>query len=307
MALAQQIQAQKTTGWQLDRRWRAAAPYVFISPFYIIFLAFGLLPILFSLVVSVFDWRGTTPGGYVGLANYRILLNDPSFYKALFNTFYVWVGSVPTMIFLALIFAVFLNSRLVRFRSVFRTLYFLPVVTSLLIAGLIFSLLFSTSFGLANRILELVGIAPINWLADPNWMKVTLILALLWRWTGNDMVLMLAGLQQIPTDLYEAAKVDGATEVQTFWHITVPLMRPVILFDAIISTIGAFNLFAEPFALFGPGGGIEQSGLVTGTLLYQYAFVYFKFGYGSALAWVLAMVIFALSMIQLRLGNRSVD
>src|SRR3954466_7142370 len=150
MAIAQQIQAQRTTGWQLDRWWRAAAPYVFISPFYIIFLAFGLLPILFSLVVSVFDWRGTTPGGYVGLANYRVLLNDPSFYKALFNTFYVWVGSVPTMIFLALVFAVILNSRLVRFRGFFRTLYFLPVVTSLLIAGLIFSLLFSMSFGLVN-------------------------------------------------------------------------------------------------------------------------------------------------------------
>jgi ABC-type sugar transport system permease subunit len=307
MAIAQEIKAQRTTGWQLDRRWRAAAPYVFISPFFIIFLAFGLLPILFSLVVSVFDWRGTTPGAYVGLANYRILLNDPSFYKALWNTVYVWIGSVPTMIFLALVFAVILNSRLVRFRGLFRTLYFLPVVTSLLIAGLIFSLLFSSSFGLVNRVLDPLGIGPINWLADPNWMKVTLILALLWRWIGNDVVLMLAGLQQIPTDLYEAAKVDGASEVQTLWHITVPLMRPVILFDVIISTIGAFNLFAEPFALFGPGGGIEQSGLVTGTLLYQYAFVYFKFGYGSALAWVLAMVIFALSMIQLRLGNRSVD
>jgi cellobiose transport system permease protein len=307
MALAQQIQAERTTGWQLDRRWRAAAPYVFISPFYIIFLAFGLLPILFSLVVSVFDWRGTTPGGYVGLANYRILLNDPSFYRALFNTVYVWLGSVPTMIFLALVFAVILNSRLVRFRGLFRTLYFLPVVTSLLIAGLIFGQLFSTSFGLVNRVLDPLGIGPINWLADPAWMKLTLILALLWRWAGNDMVLMLAGLQQIPPDLYEAAKVDGASEVQMFWQITVPLMRPVILFDAIISTIGAFNLFAEPFALYGPGGGIEQSGLVTGTLLYQYAFVYFKFGYGAALAWVLAMVIFALSMIQLRLGSRSTD
>jgi ABC-type sugar transport system permease subunit len=307
MALAQEIEARQVKGWQLDRWWRAAAPYVFISPFYIIFLAFGLLPIIFSLVVSVFDWRGTTPGGYVGLANYRVLLNDPSFYKAIFNTAYVWIGTVPTMIFLALVFAVILNARLVRFRGLFRTLYFLPVVTSLLIAGLIFSLLFSTSFGLVNQLLALIGIEPVNWLADPNWMKLTLILALLWRWTGNDMVLMLAGLQQIPPDLYEAARVDGASELQMFWRITVPLMRPVILFDAIISTIGAFNLFAEPFALFGPGGGIEQSGLVTGTLLYQYAFVYFKFGYGAALAWVLAMIIFVLTFIQLRLGNRETE
>ena len=308
MALAQQIQARRTTGWQLDRRWRAAAPYVFISPFFIIFLAFGLLPVLFSLVVSVFDWRGTTPGGYVGLANYRILLNDPSFYKALFNTFYVWVGSVPTLIFLALVFAVLLNSPRVRLRGVFRTVYFLPVVTSLVITGLIFSFLLSPTFGLVNRLLEPLGVGPIDWLSDPHWMKVALVLALLWRWTGNDMVIMLAGLQSIPGDLYEAARVDGASGPQTFWQITVPLMRPVILFDAIISTIGTFNLFAEPYVLFGDAnGGVGQAGLVTGTLLYQNAFIYFKFGYGAALAWVIAMIVFVLSMLQLKLGNRGVD
>ena len=157
------------------------------------------------------------------------------------------------MILLALVFAVMLNSQRVRFRGFFRTVYFLPVVTSLVITGLIFSFLFSSSFGLVNRLLEPLGIAPINWLADPTWMKPVLILALLWRWTGNDMVIMLAGLQSIPADLYEAARVDGASGPQMFWHITVPLMRPVILFDAIISTIGTFNLFAEPFVLFGPG------------------------------------------------------
>jgi ABC-type sugar transport system permease subunit len=144
-------------------------------------------------------------------------------------------------------------------------------------------------------------------LADPTWMKPVLILALLWRWTGNDMVIMLAGLQSIPGDLYEAARVDGASGPQMFWHITVPLMRPVILFDAIISTIGTFNLFAEPFVLFGQDGGIGQAGMVTGTLLYLNSFVYFKFGYGAALAWVLALIIFVLSMMQLKLGSREAD
>jgi ABC-type sugar transport system permease subunit len=160
---------------------------------------------------------------------------------------------------------------------------------------------------LANRLLEPFGIASTNMLADPTWMKPVLILALLWRWTGNDMVIMLAGLQSIPGDLYEAARVDGASGPQMFWHITVPLMRPVILFDAIISTIGTFNLFAEPFVLFGQDGGIGQAGMVTGTLLYQNAFVYFKFGYGAALAWVLALIIFVLSMIQLKVGSREAD
>lgn len=306
MALAQTAPLARESARPIDRWWRVVAPYVFVAPFFVVFLAFGLVPIVASLGISLYDWRGTNLGGFVGLGNYRVLLHDPAFLVALRNTFVIWLGSVPTMIFLALLLAAILNSRAVRFRSVFRTVYFLPVVTSLVITGLIFSLLFSSSFGLVNSLLTLFGIPPVNWLADPRWMKTTLILALLWRWTGNDMVLMLAGLQQIPGDLYEAAKVDGASAAQTFWHVTVPLMRPVILFDAIISTIGAFNLFAEPYVLFGPGGGIDQAGLVTGTLLYQNAFVYFKFGYGAALAWVTAMIVIVLSIVQLRLGNREV-
>ncbi len=301
---AQLTHAQRPTVRRRDRWWRAAAPYVFISPFYIIFLAFGLLPIVFSLAVSLYDWRGTTPGMFVGLQNYQVLLRDPAFYKSLWNTVYVWIGSVPPMILLALVFAALLNSRRVRFRSAFRTVYFLPVVTSLVITGLIFGQLFSMSFGLFNSALEALGLSPVNWLSDPTWMKAILVLALLWRWTGNDMVIMLAGLQSIPGDLYEAARVDGATDVQAFWHITIPLMRPVILFDAIISTIGTFNLFAEPYVLFGPGGGMNQAGLVTGTFLYQNSFRYFKFGYASAIAWALAAIIFALSMLQLKLGGR---
>lgn len=291
-----------------QRWWSHLAPYVFISPFYIIFLAFGLLPILFSLVVSLYDWRGTAPSTFVGLQNYQLLLRDPALYKALWNTVYIWVGSVPPMILSALIFAVLINARRTRWRGLFRTVYFLPVVTSLVITGLIFGHLFSPSYGLVNGLLSRMGVAPVNWLAEPAWMKLVLIFALLWRWTGNDMVIMLAGLQSIPQDIYEAAQVDGATEVQAFWRITVPLMRPVILFDAIISTIGTFNLFAEPFVLFGgPGGGIGQAGLVTGTLLYQNSFVYFKFGYGAAIAWVIAAIIIVLSMLQLRLGSRETD
>jgi cellobiose transport system permease protein len=307
MALALPTLARRETARPRDRWWRRAAPYVFVSPFYLIFLAFGLLPIVFSLAVSLYDWRGTAPASFVGAANYQLLLRDPGFFKALSNTVIVWAGSIPPMILLALVFAVLLNSQRVRWRGFFRTVYFLPVVTSLVITGLIFSFLFSSTFGLVNQLLAPLGIAPINWLANPAWMKPVLILALLWRWTGNDMVIMLAGLQSIPADLYEAARVDGASGPQTFWHITVPLMRPVIIFSAIISTIGTFNLFAEPFVLFGPDGGIGQAGLVTGTLLYENAFVYFKFGYGAALAWVVAVIVFILSMIQLKLGSREAD
>lgn len=290
----------------LARWWRVASPYIFISPFYIIFLLFGLLPILFSVGVSLYDWRGTTPGSFVGIDNYRILLRDPALYRSLWNTVVVWLGSTPPIILLALCFAVLLNARLVRFRGLFRTIYFLPVVTSLVVTGLIFGQLFSGSYGLVNSVLERFDVPGVNWLNDPRWMKPALILALMWRWIGNDMVIMLAGLQNIPTDLYEAARVDGASEWQAFWRITVPLMRPVILFDAILSTIGAFNLFAEPYVLFGPEGGMQQAGLLTGTFLYQNSFRFFKFGYASAIAWVLAVIIFALSMLQLKFGSRDV-
>jgi cellobiose transport system permease protein len=287
------------------------APYLFISPFYLIFLAFGLVPIVLSLGVSLFDWQGVAEANFIGLSNFTVLLRDPDFLTALKNTVIVWLGSTVPMVFLALIFASILNSTLVRLRSVFRTIYFLPVVTSLVVTGLIFSLLFSTSYGLVNDVLQLFGIHPINFLSDPTWMKPTLILALLWRWTGNDMVIMLAGLQSIPSDIYEAARVDGATGIQSFWRITVPLMRPIIVFDFIISTIAAFNLFEEPYVLFGGSagniGGTENAGLVTGTLIYQNSFVYFNFGYGAAIAWVVALIIFVLSMLQLKLGNRPVD
>lgn len=304
MSAAPLAQRSRWSTRKLGRWWHSAAPYVFISPFYLIFLVFGLLPIIFSMVVSLYDWRGVQSGSFIGFENYQVLLQDPDFYRALGNTVLIWVGSVPVMILLALVFAVLLNSQRLRFRGVFRTIYFLPVVTSLVVTGLVFGTLFSPSYGLVNSLLAVFGYAPVNWLADPRWMKLTLILALIWRWTGHDMVIMLAGLQNIPTDIYEAARVDGASEGQMFWRITVPLMRPVILFDAIISTIGIFNLFEEPYVLFGPDGGIGQGGLVTGTYLYMHSFRYFKFGYGSAIAWILALIIFALSMLQLRLGSR---
>lgn len=291
---------------QISRRdW---APYAFIAPFYLVFLIFGVFPILFSLGVSVMDWRGIEPGAFIGLGNYLALFQDASFYRALWNTAVIWVGTVPPMILAAVVLAVLLNERTTLFRSLYRTVYFLPVVTSLVITGLVFGQLFSQSFGLINALLGWFGVAPINWLAEPATMKPILILAMLWRWTGNDMVIMLAGLQSIPTEIFEAARVDGASDAQIFLHITLPLLRPVILFDAIISTIGTFNLFAEPYALFGGAtGGVGQAGLVTGTLLYQNAFVFARYGYGSALAWVLAVIVFVLSLLQMRVSDDAVE
>lgn len=293
-------------GSRLNSWWRRATPYVFISPFYILFLLFGLIPILFSIGVSLTDWRGVRVTQFVGLANYIDLFQDPKFFKALVNTLYIWVGSVPPMVFLAVVFAVLINSKTTFFRDIFRTVYFLPIVTSLVVTGLIFSQIFSQSFGMVNNFLAMFGVKPVNWLAEPSLMKLILILALLWRWVGNDMVIMLAGLQSIPEEVNEAAYVDGANERQVFFHITLPLLRPVILFDFITSTIGTFNLFAEPYTLFGGAeGGVRQAALVTGTYLYQNSFVFSKFGYGAAMAWVLAVIIFVLSLIQFRVSDRA--
>jgi len=299
MALAQTTPLARTeTARPLDRWWRRGAPYVFISPFYLVFLAFGLLPIVYSLGVSLYDWRGVTPGSFVGLANYRVLLHDPAFFKALRNTVFVWIGSVPPMIFLALLFAVLLNSRRVRLRGFFRTVYFLPVVTSLVITGLIFSFLLSPTFGVANRLLDPLGIGPIDWLSDPHWMKVALVLALLWRWTGNDMVIMLAGLQSIPGDLYEAARVDGADRGQTFRHITVPQLAPITLFVFVTQCVGALQMWEAPLVL--TFGGPDNSTRTMVYSLYSDAFGNLTMGLATAQSVILLVILMALSAFNLR-------
>jgi ABC-type sugar transport system permease subunit len=283
--------------------WRKAAPYVFISPFYILFLIFGAFPILFSGFISLTDWRGVHSPNVIGLANYRALFADPSFSRALRNVVIIGLGYQPLFLFLALLFATVLNTRSVQFRGFFRTVYFLPTVTSLVVVGLVFGMLFDPKFGMVNYLLSLVGIPAINWITTPGWMRVVVVIALIWRWTGYEMVIMLAGLQSISPVLYEAAKIDGAGVVQSFFRITVPLMRPAILFCVVMSTIGTFNIFDEPYMLYGPSGGNREAGLVPGIFLFRAAFEYFKFGYASSFAYVLGAIIVCLSMVQLWLGR----
>lgn len=285
-----------------DRMWHKAAPYVFISPFYILFLIFGAFPILFSFLISLTDWRGVRPPNFIGLANYRTLFVDPSFLRSLTNIVIIGLGYQPLFLFLALLFATILNTRSVRLRSFFRIVYFLPTVTSLVVVGLVFGMLFDPRFGLVNYLLSLIGIPSINWLTEPGWMRVVIIVALIWRWTGYEMIIMLAGLQSIPMELYEVAKIDGAGVVQSFLRITVPMMRPTILFCVVMSTIGTFNIFAEPYILW-PSGGNREAALVPGVFLFRAAFEYFQFGYASAFSYVLGAIIVFLSVVQLRLGR----
>ncbi|HVU11180.1 MAG TPA: sugar ABC transporter permease [Phototrophicaceae bacterium] len=288
-------------------QWHKLAPYAFISPFFIIFAIFGLFPILFSGYISLRNWTGLNPPIYIGLNNYITLLKDPDFLNALRNTAVLTLISGPLTIGGGLILAVILNSKLVRFRNAFRTIFYLPLVMSLVVAAQVFGLMLANPFGLVNEALSRLGLARVNFLNEPNLTILVLVVLIVWKYIGNDLVIMLAGLQSIPPELNEAALVDGANPLQIFWSITVPLMRPVILFDVVLSTINTFNLFAEPYSLFGVTGGANQSGLVTGLLMYRTSFQFFKFGYGSAMAYVVGLIIFVLSLIQLRIGTRDYE
>jgi ABC-type sugar transport system permease subunit len=285
-------------------RWNKLAPYLFIAPFFIIFAIFGVFPILYSGYISLHDWRGLNPPVYIGLLNYQNLLQDGDFLIALRNTALLLLISGPITVFGGLLLAVLLNNKLIRFRNVFRTIFYLPLVASLVVAAQVFNLLLDNPFGLVNEGLARAGLERINFFQEPNLSLVVLTMLLVWKYIGNDLVIMLAGLQSIPPELGEAAMVDGANGWQVFWYITLPLMRPIILFDIVLSTIGTFNLFAEPYTLFGTTGGINQSGLVTGLLLYRTSFQFFNFGYGSAMAYIFGLIVFLLSLVQLRLGTR---
>jgi lactose/L-arabinose transport system permease protein len=278
-------------------------PYVFIAPFYLLYGALMLYPVVFSFWLSFQDWRGQRGSRFIGLGNFERLLEDDIFWTSLVNTLAIGLMYVPLMLFLALVLAVLLNSALLRLRTFFRAAIFSPFITSLVVMALVFALIYDQQAGILNFLLGLFGVPPIPWTSSAEWSKVSVALLLLWHWTGYNMVLMLAGLQTIPVDLYEAAAIDGASARQRFTAITVPLMRPVILFTAVLSTIGTFRVFAEPYIL--TGGGPSNSSMTVLLYLYNQAFQGFKLGYASALAYVVVGIVFVLSMLQFRfLGQR---
>ncbi|MET1003959.1 MAG: sugar ABC transporter permease [Propionibacteriaceae bacterium] len=274
--------------------------YVAIAPFYLLFLVFGLFPILFSIYLSFTDWDGIGPIKFVGLAQYAYLVADPRFWNAVGNTFIIWFISTIPMLFLALVIAFLLHQN-IRFKSVYRLAFFIPNVTSMVAMAIVFGSVFSDSFGLVNSALTALNAEPVAWLST-NWgIKITIAVIVIWRWTGYNAIIYLAGLQSIPTELYDAAKVDGANTWQIFSTITVPLLRPVILFTVITSTVGGLSLFTEPQILLGNSGGTDEAGMTI--VLYQYnqAFTQFDFGYGSAIAWALFVIASVFAIINWRL------
>ncbi|CDQ38012.1 hypothetical protein M948_07800 [Virgibacillus sp. CM-4] len=273
------------------------APYLFLLPAIVLFIIFTVYPIIYSFLLS-FQTNAEAGRVFVGLDNYIRLFQDRLFYESLANTFIILIFQLPIMLGLAVVLATILNAGFIKLKGFFRVSFFAPAVTSLVAASIIFLLLLNRDYGIVNYLLSMIGMDAIGWLSDPFWAKVSLILVTTWRWTGYNMVIILAGLQNIPSNLYEAASIDGANKIRQFFSITIPQLKPVILFAAIVSTIGTLQLFDEPYTLTN-GGPINATTTIT-MYLYRNGFEYFDFGYGSAIAYVIVILIALLSFIQFK-------
>lgn len=276
------------------------APYVFIAPAVILFAVFMVYPIIYSFILSL-QTQIDGVDKWIGLDNYTQLLGDDKFKQALLNTVWLLLGQVPIMLILAILLAVTLNSRWLKFRGGFRAIYFLPAVTALAAVSIIFRILFQEEDGFVNYILGLIGIGPVPWSTNAFWNTILLILAITWRWTGYNMVIYLSGLQSIPGDLYEAASVDGASKINQFFRITLPLMRPIILFTTIFSTIGTLQIFDESYLL--TRGGPADATMTVGLYLYRTAFQQADFHYASTVAYGLVVIIGILSILQFKFAR----
>lgn len=240
---------------------------------------------------------------YVGINNWARLLNDPTFISALKNTFTYLIVQVPVMIILALIFSVLLNDPTLKFRGLFRTAIFLPAVTSLVAYSVIFKYMFSGN-GIVNQLLMNLSIIsePINFLTDSFWAKIVIILAITWRWTGYNMIFYLSALQNVDKSIYEAARIDGASSIQQFFKITIPMLKPIILFTTITSTIGTLQLFDEVVNI--TGGGPGNSTITISQYIYNLSFEYTpNFGYAATVSYVIVILVVILSAIQFKVAG----
>lgn len=276
---------------------KKTVPYLFVLPIVLIFTVFMIYPILRSLYLSFFE---LVSGSYqfVGIRNYQALLKDETFFKSLFNTMIYLIVQVPVMIGGALLIAVVIEQKFIRGKGFFRTAIFLPSVTALVAYALVFKVLLNGDHGLINYVIRLCGVKPVNWFYEEWPARFAIIISITWRWLGYNMIILLAGIQSIPSDMMEAAEIDGATFWDKLFYITIPMIRPIILFCTITSTIGTLQLFDEPFIL--TGGGPNNATLTMGQLLYNNGFRYLKFGYASAVGYVMTIIIGLLSFFQFK-------
>jgi multiple sugar transport system permease protein len=286
---------------------KRGAAWAFVTPALIVIGVFFLIPVAAGLALSLTDFdiyalADLSSLRFVGLDNYLQLLLTPLFWQALGNTLYFVIVGVPLSIGLSLAAALLLHSRLARFRRFFRTALFAPVVTTIVAVAVVWRYLFHTRYGVVNHVLEQAGIAPVDWLGDPVWAMPTIILLAAWKNFGYNMVILLAGLQAIPGELYEAARIDGASWWRQFVHITLPMLGPTLLMVGILTTAGYFQLFAEPYVM--TQGGPLRSTVSVLYFMYEEGFKWWNFGTASAVALLLFGLVFGVTSLLLHASRR---
>lgn len=300
--------------------------YLYLLPAFVVLGMFSFYPVVKSIYMSFFDWSLLRQQQYfVGFENYQRILSDKVFHQAINNTIRYVIGYVPFSIGLALIVAVLLNSK-IRFRGTLRLAYFLPWVTSSVAISMVWRWIFNQHYGLLNMLLvrlsnmvnavvsfvtlgnypEVWQFSNPNWLMDPKWTIINIVIIAVWKSMGYNIVIFLAGLQNVPTELYEAAEVDGASPWQSFRKITLPLISPTTFFISIISIIGAFKLFTEIYVLYTGRPGPLNSGMTIVYYVYRNAFERYRMGYASAAAYILFGIIFVFTLIQMAVAKRKV-
>ncbi|MGI8869937.1 MAG: carbohydrate ABC transporter permease [Mycobacteriales bacterium] len=280
---------------------------LFCSPAIIGLLWFTAYPILMSLYYSFTSYTMVGHNTHwIGLTNYRVLFHDGTWWSSLQNTFYMMLFLVPVGIIFALILALLLNLK-VRFQSFYRTIFYLPTIAPLVASVVAWSYIFDPQFGVLDDVLRRLHVTAPGWLTDPGWTKPALVVFGLWG-VGNLMIILLAGLQEVPVDLQDAAKVDGAGVFSRLRHITVPFMSPYLLFALITGLIAIFQYFTPPYVLFSSttGAGPANSAILSSVYLYQNAFVFFKVGYASAMAWCLFVIVAVITVVTFRFVGRRV-
>jgi multiple sugar transport system permease protein len=286
------------------------AAWLFLAPALIVLALFFFLPVLGALIMSFTDFDLYSLSDkrnlrFISFDNYVELLQEPLFWKSLGNTFYFVALGVPLSIAASLGAALLVNSKVARFRNVFRTVFFAPVVTTMVAVAVVWRYIFHTRYGYLNYGLSWLDIGPIDWMGDPRWSMPAIIILAVWKNFGYNMIILLAALQNIPDDLYEAARIDGASGWQLFRHITLPSLAPVLLLVSILTMAGYFQLFAEPYVV--TEGGPLQSTYSVLYFMYDEGFKWWSLGRASAVAFLLFVIMFAVTAVQLRLGRREAN
>ncbi|MFD5470318.1 carbohydrate ABC transporter permease [Streptomyces sp. NPDC127105] len=297
--------ARQSRRWQRDMRW---SPYAFVSPFFLLFVAFGLFPLIYTAWASLHTVELTAPTDmeWAGLRNYTRIFDDEFFWNAARNTLTIGIISTVPQLLMAMGLAHILNYRL-RATTFYRVAMLAPYATSIAAASLVFVLLFGRDYGMINWVLHSVGFDNVDWQNDKWPSQIAVSTIIIWRWTGYNALIYLAAMQAIPNDLYESAALDGANRFRQFFHVTLPQLRPTILFTAVVSTIGASQVFGEPLlfdANKGASGGAEHQFQTLGLYLYEQGWVNQHLGRASAIAWTMFLILIVIGVVNYVISRR---